>query len=180
VLVLAVAGTAFAGEAEERMMKLTSPGEHHVNLSKMAGEFTYTSKMWMEPGGEAMESSGEKTAEMVMGGRYLKEFVTGNVMGMPFEGMAITGYDNASEEFIFTWIDNFGTGILSGTGRWDEHKGYVFEGDTFDINRGEMVHWEQVVKVVTDDKHKLEWFMPGPDGTPYKMMEIVYLRKAGS
>jgi len=39
-------------------------------------------------------------------------------MGMPFEGMGLDGYDNASKEYISIWIDNMGTGIMYMKGKW--------------------------------------------------------------
>ena len=42
------------------------------------------------------------------------------MMGMPFEGMSTTAYDNVSKEYVSTWIDNMGSGIMVMKGNWDE------------------------------------------------------------
>ncbi len=34
-------------------------------------------------------------------------------MGMPFEGMGIDGYDNLAKQYVSTWVDNMGTGIMN-------------------------------------------------------------------
>jgi hypothetical protein len=36
--------------------------------------------------------------EMIMGGRYLMGSYKGEMMGMPFEGYSMTGYDNAAKK----------------------------------------------------------------------------------
>ena len=61
---LALAGedkpaAAAPGAAEmEAMMKAMAPGEPHKKLAKLAGDFTYTSKMWMDPSQAPTTSSG--------------------------------------------------------------------------------------------------------------------------
>jgi len=41
------------------------------------------------------------------------------MMGMPFEGIGINGYDNLKKKFVSTWIDNMGTMIVMSTGTFD-------------------------------------------------------------
>jgi hypothetical protein len=34
-------------------------------------------------------------------------------MGMPFEGLGYTGYDNVKKQYFGTWIDSMSTGIMT-------------------------------------------------------------------
>ena len=35
------------------------------------------------------------------------------MMGQPFTGIGVTGYDNHAKKYLSTWIDSMGTGIFS-------------------------------------------------------------------
>jgi hypothetical protein len=176
-----VAGAAFAQEMtpeqQQAMMKAMTPGKHHKQLAQFAGTFEYTSKMWTAPGAPPMESKGTSEATMVMGGRYLQDHVKGNFAGMLFEGMALTGYDNLTEEFVFAWVDNMGTGIMRATGQPSKDgKSITFEGMQMVPEAGQEVPYKQIVTLVDERHHTMEWYMPSMDGEMYKMMELTYTR----
>jgi hypothetical protein len=154
-------GQEMSPEQQAAMMKAMTPGEHHKHLSRMEGKFEYTSKMWMAPGTQPIESKGTSEQKMIMGGRYLQDMVSGDAMGMPFEGMGLTGYDKLSGEYTFAWIDNMGTGIMRGSGSCSKG-GTVFtlEGSVRAPGVEEPLPFKQVVTLVDDDHHKMEWYMP--------------------
>jgi hypothetical protein len=92
------------------------PGSQHAEMMKMVGTWKAKNQMWMAPGTEAMVSEGEWHVSSMMG-RYLKTEVKGDMPGMgPFEGLAIMGFDNVSQQYVMSWFDNMGTGIMQGTG----------------------------------------------------------------
>ena len=164
-------------EEQQAMMKAMTPGEHHKHLARFAGNFEYTSKMWMTPGTPPMESKGTSDAKMIMGGRYLQDVVTGDAMGMTFEGLGWTGFDNQSGEYTFAWIDNMGTGIMRGTGKCsNEGKVITFKGTLLTPGVPVPLPFEQVVTYIDDDHHKMEWYMASEDGEMFKSMELSYTR----
>jgi hypothetical protein len=67
---------------EEQMMRDAQPGEPHQQLAKLAGEWTYTTRLAM-PGQEPMESKGTAKMMMTLDGRFLHEQSNGEMMGMP-------------------------------------------------------------------------------------------------
>ncbi len=97
-----------------------TPGTQHKMLAGMAGKWTYTSKFWESAEAKPEVSKGTSTMKMILGGRYLQHDIKGKAMGMPFEGLGITGYDNVKGEYSTIWLDNMGTGIMSGKGSFDE------------------------------------------------------------
>lgn len=105
--------------ATKAWMDFATPGEMHKMLAKSDGAWTGENTMWMENGGKPMTSKSEVTNKTIFGGRYQVSEHKGNFMGMPFEGMSITGYDNAKKKFISNWIDNMGTGIMNMEGEWN-------------------------------------------------------------
>ena len=180
-------GTTVAQEAPEMsaeqqaMMKAWQeamiPGPQHAEMAKMVGEFTMTVKSYMEPGGEPDVSTGTASRKMIMGGRYLEETVTGTVMGQPFEGRGLTGYDNVTGKWWGTWLDNMSTGINTSHGEWDFQKGVgVFYGDYVDPMTKVIEETRGVITQLEGGNELMEMFMITATGE-FKSMEILYERK---
>jgi hypothetical protein len=159
-------------------MKAGAPGEPHQRLAKLAGEWDYASKFWPQPGCEPMIGKGVSRAEMIFGGRYLVDRVEAEMMGMPFEGMSITGYDNVKEKYVGVWIDSMSTMIMYSEGVWDEEKqAVVMEGEYMDPVSRKLVKGRSIDRALDDDHHLFEFYQPGPDGELYKSLEITYTRR---
>lgn len=58
--------------------------------------------------------------KMILGGRFLQQEVNGEMMGMPMNGIGITGYDNLKKKYVGFWIDNMGTGMYTMEGEMDK------------------------------------------------------------
>jgi hypothetical protein len=117
-------------------------------------------------------------AEMILGGRYVQTTWTTSFMGMPFEGRGTEGYDNLAKQYVSSWVDNMGTGILYSTGTCDE-KGTKcsYKGDMMDPMTGQKSYMRQEVTWIDDNTFKTEMSGPGPDGKEFKWMEITVKRK---
>lgn len=154
-----------------------TPGPVHEMLAKSNGEWNEEITFWIDPTAPPMKSSGTVVNEMIMGGRYQKSTSTADMMGMPFNGMNLIGYDNGKKIFQSIWIDNFGTGISSSVGTWDEAtKSIEFEGTSFEPMQGKDVNIKQIFKIIDDDTQSLEMFSI-QDGKEVKTMEIMFTRK---
>jgi hypothetical protein len=156
-----------------------TPGEPHQRLAKSVGEWNHTIKMWMDPAAPPTESTGTSTGEMILDGRYLAEEYSGNMMGMPFKGHGLTGYDNAKKKYFNAWIDNMGTGLMTGWGDYDETgKKLTFTGEFVDPMTGENKPYRGVMTWVDDNHTIYQMYMPTPDGSgEFKSLEIHSLRK---
>lgn len=155
-----------------------TPSEEHAMLAKVTGEWKVSQKFWTLPGSDPMETEGTAVGEMIMGGRYLVMNHLGNVMGMPFEGMSIEGYDNAAEKFVSVWIDNLGTGFAYAEGNYDAETGILtYEGSMTDPMTKEATWFKQTMKVVDDNNLYFEMFMKAPDDTEFKNMEFTFTKK---
>jgi Protein of unknown function (DUF1579) len=172
---------AAPSEAEmmDAMMKAAQPGEQHKHLARMAGDWEYTSKMWMAPGQPPEESKGTMHGETVMGGRYVQHHWKGNMMGMAFEGLGTEGYDNTAKQFISSWIDNMGTSIMFSKGSCDAAgKVCTMTGDMPDPMSGGNMTTKMVLTWTDNDHFKNEMFMKDPaSGNEMKTMEISASRK---
>jgi hypothetical protein len=169
-----------SGEMNEEMqawMEYMTPSETHNMMAESVGEWTTKSTFWMEPGGEPMVSEGTATAEMLLGGRYLQMTNKGNVMGMDFEGISTVAFDNASKEFINTWIDNMGTGLMICKGKFNEETGKVeMEGTYVDPMTGNEEPFRQTFQAVDNDHHLVEMFTY-KGGEEFKSLMVEYSRK---
>ena len=170
-------------EEEQKMMKLwqeyATPGDNHKFLEYFAGTWETHSTMWMSAGDKPMVSKGETKAKMIFGGRYLKAHYKGLMMGMPFEGLSLSGYDNFLKKFQTIWFDNAGTGFYKTSGTLDKTKKIKIETGLFDdfMSGGKSkVRW--VTTIIDDNKYKFEMYAQDyKTGKEYKNGEIIYTRK---
>jgi hypothetical protein len=157
-------------------MDYMTPGQIHEMMAKSVGEWKTINKYWMDPSAEPMVTEGTATIEMILGGRYQSAKHTGMVMGMPMEGISLTGYDNASGEFTSIWIDNLGTGTAVAKGKYDEATGLLtMSGSMVDpMTKGE-TQFKQVLKVLDDNHQVFEMYMIY-NGEEVKSLEIEFIR----
>ena len=162
-------------EAMAAWQEAMTPGEPHEYLAEAAGSWKITTKTWMAPGAEPQINEGTAEREMIMGGRYLEERVTGTVMGMPFEGYALSGYDNVSGKYWGTWVDNLSTGLMTMEGERDgDSLTWYAEGSD------PMTGGTAKMKIVTTSEgpdREVSEFYEMREGEEVKSMEIVYERQ---
>ncbi len=189
VVSMVLAGVAVAQEPKpgdmgmtpEQMQAMTqamSPGEPHKRMARMVGDWDFTNKFSMAPGAPPTESKGTMHAEALMGGRYVEHHWKGDMMGMPFEGRGTEAYDNMTKQYISSWIDNMGTGIMVQTGSCDNTgKTCTLVGDSMDPMSGKKVTMKSVITWIDNDTFTNEMYGPDPSGKETKWMEITAKRK---
>ncbi len=157
-------------------MQAATPGAQHEMLAASIGDWNLVVKMWMDPSAEPMVSKATAHREMIMGGRYMVEEVTGNVMGMPFTGHGMAGYDNVTGKFWSTWVDNMSTGVMTSTGTYDEaSKTSTYWGEGADPVSGGMAKNKTVIQHISADKEVMTMYMI-QGGQEIKNMEITWTR----
>jgi hypothetical protein len=163
----------------EKMAKAATPGAPHAMLTKMAGEWTCTVKLQMDPSQPAQESQSTATITGLMDGRYIQEVDSGQMNGMSFSGMGLYGFDNVSGKYVSTWIDNMGTGIMNSVGTSDASgKVITWIATMNDPVTGKPAKSRMVTTMVDDNHHILEMFGVAPGGKKeMKLMTIDYVRK---
>jgi len=163
--------------AMDAMMKAGTPGEPHKRLAAFAGAWDATVKTYMQPGQPPQVSHGTAVNKAILGGRYVEQDFNGDFMGMPFSGVGYWGYDNLKKQYVSTWMDNMGTGVMTLTGTSDNPNQYTFKGSAPDPMTGKDTPFEERWTVSDSDHHSFEMWGPAPDGKMFKMMEITYSRK---
>jgi hypothetical protein len=189
-VVLFVCSAAFAADAPpkmtaeqqammEKMTKAATPGPQHEMLKKMAGEWNAKVTSQMDPAQPPQVEQSTSTFTMLMDGRYCQEVTSGQMMGQPFSGMGLTGYDNVLGKYVSTWVDNFGTGIMTSVGTPDASgKVITWIGTMSDPVTGKPTKERMVTTIKDDDHHTFEMYGTPPGGKKeMKMMTIEYSRK---
>ena len=144
-----------------------------MKLAKESGEYEVS----MVECGQLM--IGLAKIEMIFDGRVQIQNFTMDYNGMPFKGFGMTGFDNFTQRYWFTWNDNMSTGLYSLYGNESsDGKRIVFEGkmDKPGLNM-KQCDTKHVFTFINDDEFRMEIFdFPG---TPEenKTMDMTYKRK---
>ena len=160
----------------EAYMKAGTPGAQHQWLASQAGTYDLKTKSWSEPGGPPMEETGTATRRTILDGRVLTEELSSTMMGMPFTGHGISGYDNVSGKYWATWNDSMSTGIMVSEGSCDAQKICTFTGSWNDPIKKGPVKARFTTRWTSPTTEVFEMYGPGKDGKEMKMMEITYTR----
>ena len=159
-------------------MKYATPGDVHKKMAGMEGTWTTKVREWMAPGAPPQESEGTAEFKMLLGGRYLQQSFHGSMMGQSFDGMGISGYDNAKKATRSVWVDSAGTGMMMMTGGWDaDGKTLTETGTMDDFMTGKPMQVKGQMHMGDADHFSYEMWMSGPDGNMFKTVEIAYTRK---
>ena len=161
----------------ELWKKLGTPGEPHKLFASLAGSWTTTTKEWMEPGKPPTESTGTAEMKMLLDGRFLYQEYNSQMMGQPFSGIGIDGYDNMTKKYVTAWIDTMGTGIffMEGTASPDG-KTITLKGSHPEPGGGKMTH-RAVWKIVDSNAQTFDMYGTHQGGKEMKVLEITYTRK---
>ncbi len=155
-----------------------TPNDNHKRLAADVGLWDEELTMWM--GADAKPTTSKMTVDvkMIYDGRYQVSVHTGNFMGAPFEGTNIVAYDNAAQEYVSTWMDNMGTGIVYVRGKYDDASKTVnYTGECIDPLTKKKKPVKEVVTYVDADTQKMVAYDVDASGKEYKSMEIVMTRK---
>ena len=164
-------------------MAAATLGKMHEHLAKSVGTWHGKNTLWMYPGAQPAKSESTTTIKPMLDGRYLQCEMSGDMPGMgPYSGFALYGFDNVSQKFVSTWVDNCGTGMAHGTGDLSG------DGKTLTWNYAyncpitkKPTALREVETWAGADARKLEIFGIDPkSGKEFKMMEIELTRKAGN
>jgi hypothetical protein len=168
--------TQMTQEEMQKVMQNMMPGKMHSMMAESVGDWKAITKIWMDPTQPPMESTATVKSEMIMGGRYLCSKWNGNMMGMPFEGLSTTAYDNGTGNFYASWIDNMSTGMMLMTGTMDkETKTIEYKGITQDSMTGKEMKVRQEITFIDKNTQKMVMYMDY-NGQEMKTMEIMMTR----
>jgi len=154
-----------------------TPGEQHGWLAKFNGTWEADIIGFMNPE-HPDTSKATNVTSTFMNGLFQEGKYTGNMMGMPFEGRSLMGYDNAKKVYVSTWIDNMGSGVIYMTGHWDEAaKTLHLKGKQSNPMDGTDMDIREEMKIIDDNTYTLTMYGIGMSGQEEKFMEGTFRRK---
>jgi len=158
--------------------KLAAPSASHQLLAQLAGKWEYTLKWWTSADSNPEQSQGTNENSWIMDGRFLTQKVSGIMLGQPFEGLGITGYDNIRGEYSSVWIDNMNTGMMQTRGAYNSKTKTITEVGTMscpmtgETARPFRAEWELTGK----NRYAYRMYTTGPDDKIFKSLDIQYRR----
>lgn len=156
-----------------------TPGPMHKALDMLVGKWDATVTMTMGPEGASQESKATSEFTWILGGRFLEQTFTGEMMGMPFHGRGLFGYDNFNKKYTTVWIDNSTTAVLYATGHADQSgKIITFYGTMDEPMTGEHGKNVKYVARLVDNRTMVYEIHDLAIGEPNtKVMEITYRKR---
>ena len=164
----------------DEMMKLMeaagTPGPAHRTLEPLVGNWKAEVKCWMDPDGPPNVSHGTAKTKWVLNGHFLQEEFSGEMMGKPFTGISLMGYDNTKQKFNTIWISDMQTSIFVSEGKGESgNRVITLEGkSTCPTADRKNVLVKSVFRLLSPDKHVFEMF---DEDKGMKTMEITYTRQ---
>jgi hypothetical protein len=111
---------------------------------------------------------------MVLGGRFLRTYAVGEMMGMKTESIAFLGFDRRLEEYVTIGLDTMGTYFITASGKKSEDGVIRMHGVDEDPMGRQVYTFE--LESVGEDGLITRLFFSEMGGmkfeTPYQMMEI--------
>lgn len=144
-------------------------------LEPMVGE--WEAKLTMQtPMGEIPAAGVEKN-RMVCG-KWLESDFTAEMMGMPFQGRGLFGWDAQRESYRGVWVDNMGAEMFFMEGVWSEDdQAVVWTYEQTDPTTG-MHGTARSLDAMTDPNTRMAKFYFKPDGGEEAVaMTVEYSRK---
>jgi len=169
-------------EDMQKCIEAGTPGEMQAWLAEGVGVWRGTAKSWMAPNTEPVECELTSTCTPLYDGRYIKCEIKGESPMGVFEGQGFYGFDNTTETFQSSWIDNMSTGIYCGTGE------RTSDGTSIEWNysytcpiTNKKTTLREVETITGENTRTFEMYGIDPkSGREFKMMEVNFTRSAGT
>jgi uncharacterized protein DUF1579 len=163
-------------EMMEIYKKVGTPGDAHKLLAKLEGSWTTRSRGW-EEGKPVMESIGTCEQKLVLNGHYLQQIYTGDMMGAPFSGINLLGYNNHTKKYESVWLDSMSTAIYYFVGKASADGRTITQECSYDDPVKGPCVWRSVTRIKDDNTQEFEMFITPKGGKEEKMMEMTVTRK---
>ena len=163
---------AACAEMKQKMEAAGTPGPAHKALEPMIGNWKAQVSCWKDGAGEAHVSHGTAKTSWILQGRFLQEEFSGEMMGRPFKGLTLLGYDNTKQTYNMVWLADTQTSMFTCEGKGTEgNKVITLEGQCTCPTTGAQKALKSVYRLTGADQHVFEMYHDGK-----KTLEVAYTR----
>ena len=154
-----------------------SSGSPHHFLARLAGGWTGTSKLWLEPDKLADDSPVVGTIQLILDGRFALYLYQGSIQGEVQHGLFSFGYNTLLDRYEASWLDSWhnNTAIMFCTGSAADN-GFFVLGSYPDPNGGPDWGWRTEVVLVDNDHLVITAYNIPPEGGEAKATEALLTR----
>jgi len=158
--------------------QLPGPTAEHELLKGEVGTWDAKMKLFTAPGEEPTVTDATETIELGPGGLWILSKFESELMGMPFAGRGVTGYDPVKKKYVGTWIDSMSPNLMTIEGEYDPAtKTTTSFGEARDPVSGATIKYKQISRTIDENTRTFEMYRPEKNGEYVKMMEIAYTRR---
>jgi hypothetical protein len=157
---------------------MPKPGPEHELLKKDVGTWDATVEMMMPA---SPPSKGTETSVLGPGGLWLLSDFKSEMMGVPFQGHGVTGWDPAKKKYVGVWVDSMSTSVSLTETTYDpatKTASGMLDGPPGPD--GQPMKMKAVTEYKDDDTRVFTMYVKGPDGKEVPTMRITYKRRKSS
>jgi len=145
-------------------------------LLKLVGEWDAVVKMAVDPTQPASEEKGSERVTAVCNHRFVWSDFRGTMMGQPFEGHCVIGFDPVNKQYVSYWFDSMSPTWSKSTGK-SSAENLTLEG-SFLCPLGTPMTMKEVITWKDADTREARMEFSGEHGT--QKLEVTYRRKGGA
>jgi hypothetical protein len=184
ILAIVFSGMAAAQEqkkdstpAQAQDSPFVKPAPEHEIFKKEVGVWDATVEMKAHADGEPMVSKGVETNTLLGPGLWLIQDFKGEMMGAPFQGHGVTGYDPLKKKYVGTWVDSMSTGLATTQGTYDPKSRVMTTHLETSGPDGAMMKMRSTSEWKDANTRVFTMYSPAGQGDEYAMMKITYKRR---
>ncbi|MBW8881585.1 MAG: DUF1579 family protein [Asticcacaulis sp.] len=147
----------------------------HARLARLAGLWNVKQSLWLKPGEPPQMDTGTAEFTTVLGGRALQQDLRID-SSTPFQGMGVTGYDDATRTYFTSWMDVNFTGLLVLRGDRDESTNTWHFSGSMSGAGGTSIPTREELQVLDEDRFIVRYFEIR-QGTENLVVQLEYSRR---
>ena len=134
-------------------------GPNHKMLDTLAGSWEEEIKFYKDAVDTPTTIKMNAAVAPIFNGLYQQTLHRGKIDGLPYEARAIIGFNKAKNQFEYSWLDNFSSGMMYLTGDLDSVTNTInLAGTMADPVTGKEIGIRQTIELVNNKKQHIKLY----------------------